>query len=789
MVNAGFNIFNSLKLKGGTVSEAAWALIYNGIFSGIFQLLKEFTPELSKKPTQGELNRLGEILITSFKDSQVSIDRSFFKRPKDLKLLNVVQDCYSKWLSEELDVSKEDSEAIAGRLPSYFLESLHQEWGKNYSKYSILTEHLDTPLTGAVERDRRWKRYHARLQQQVDTPLFDTEKFSLRQIYVPLRAYYEIESKTNNNRDYLLDRQNKKSQRKVVKLQHELDNWIKDNNPANAIKIICGGPGIGKSSSVKMFAAKLAEINEISIIFVPLHLINIDRSVNLKDAIDNFIGQDLNDSIFPPNPLIPNNSCNRLLIVFDGLDELAMQGELATRAAEKFVDKVKRDLFGFNQEQLKVQVLLTGRDLVVQALDSQLDEENQILHIIPYYITKNEQKKHEYIDEQNLLKQDDRGTWWQKYGKLSGQNYEGLPELLDRDKLSEITSQPLLNYLVALSYRRGQIKFTEDTNLNSIYADLLDRVYKRDWEKYQHPILGNIKKDDFVRVLEEISIACWHGNGRTATLSQIKERCDSSKRLQQLLESFQEKATEGITRLLTAFYFRKSGIKGTEDTFEFTHKTFREYLVARRFVREMILIHEEFSRHQDDSDRGWDKTECLKRWAILCGGSPIDEYLFDFILDEIKLLSLNPENIIDNLQDTFSKLISFMLKSGMPMEEVKPMKFQEANRQARNAEEALLVALNSCSRLNQKKPKEQQKLVNIKWENNLSFGNWLSRLNGQINPSKISVSLKCLSFVNFNQSILYGANLDGANLREANLRKANLYGANLCEANLYGANL
>jgi hypothetical protein len=148
--------------------------------------------------------------------------------------------------------------------------------------------------------------------------------------------------------------------------------------------------------------------------------------------------------------------------------------------------------------------------LVVQANRSEFRQEQQILHILPYFLSEKDREEHEeehrYVDQQELLEQDQRQQWWQTYGKLKGYDYDGLPAELDRDnKLIEITSQPLLNYLVALSYDRKELDFSAESNLNAVYSDLLDRVYQRDWEAYQHPMLGNVEKKDFIRILEEIA--------------------------------------------------------------------------------------------------------------------------------------------------------------------------------------------------------------------------------------------------------------------------------------------
>ena len=136
---------------------------------------------------------------------------------------------------------------------------------------------------------------------------------------------------------------------------------------------------------------------------------------------------------------------------------------------------------------------------------------------------------------------------------LTGKNFEGLPDELNRNDLTEITAQPLLNYLVALSFTRDKLDFSKDINLNSIYADLVAAVHERGYEKRRaYGPIRHMTLDQFSRVLEEIGLAAWHGDGRTTTVREIEEHCKASG-VGGMLDAFQEGAKAGVTRLLAAF--------------------------------------------------------------------------------------------------------------------------------------------------------------------------------------------------------------------------------------------
>ena len=90
----------------------------------------------------------------------------------------------------------------------------------------------------------------------------------MRQVYVPLRAYYEQESEVHQQivSDHNLN------ERIVLDLNLVLEAWLQDNRPDDAIRLITGGPGSGKSSFSKMFAAQQSRIEDRLILFIPLHL-------------------------------------------------------------------------------------------------------------------------------------------------------------------------------------------------------------------------------------------------------------------------------------------------------------------------------------------------------------------------------------------------------------------------------------------------------------------------------------------------------------------------------------
>ena len=120
--------------------------------------------------------------------------------------------------------------------------------------------------------------------------------------------------------------------------------------------------------------------------------------------------------------------------------------------------------------------------------------------------------------------------------------------------------------------------------------------------------------------------------------------------------------------MLTAFYFRRAeGVQGTEPAFEFSHKSFGEYLVARRLVRQVKITAEERAWHRDTGYSGWSEEESLRHWIELCGPKTVDHDLFRFVEREMAL-----EHDADPQESELAKmlygLLEWELRSGMPMQ-------------------------------------------------------------------------------------------------------------------------
>ena len=783
-----------------------WKLISRSLADALFTLISESNSiyEIGDIETEP----LDDLLNKHLENQDYFLKSNFFNDPKSLKLLDDIKPTLIEYL-KLFQFNDVEANNIVSRLNSYFLYSLINEWRGNTQYYSELKDIIKTPFDEVEQKETEWQLYSNFLQTQIHKPIF-SETFSLDQVYVPLRAYYKkkIKSKERNEDkpSHGLDQKDQEVKRFVVDLESHLIKWIKKGAKSDAIRIIRGGPGYGKSSFLKMLAAKLSKLGK-KVLFIPLHRFDIgeklDHSINEFLRYDKYLNYDpINDDNAP------------LIILFDGLDELSMQGKVLAEVAQSFLREVDRRVQNFNQRSLKLQCIVSGRDVIVQQNESEFRNDGQILRLLPYFLKNDETEN--LNDSKKLLEVDQRDIWWKNYGMVTGENYAGIPKELLTEEIDEITAQPLLNFLVALSFRRGTITFIKETNLNEVYADLLDAVHDRGYSDSKRlKAIGDMKYEYFCIVMEEIAISAWKGKGRTTTVNNIKSHFESSG-LIQLLDQFIKDAEKGVVSLLAAFYFRQAGqeLDGTK-TFEFTHKSFGEYLTAKKIIRQLIEIHDQLSKNEKDplKREGWSIEKCLLEWIKLFGIKIPDWDLIKFIRNEFGIIYNKDNELIESLQKTVVKLLNYSMNKGLPVEKIHPRLnyFKNEVEIAINSEKTFLIVHSILANYT-------QVMSSPEFNSNTSFGELISRIFHQrqtddefilnffdylnfdkqtlfsrdfyfANLKNTSLQFVPLTFSNFKYGKLQKSNLTHAYLNICNLQDAHLEDTILSNADLYDSNL
>ncbi len=755
---------------GTTEEELAWRLISRAMLSAVLDLLDDNSKNFYF-PSNHELDLHIEFMM---QDGELSVGPDFFDDPASSPIVGRMQAYLYEWLKASGITAKSET-AFVERLPSYFVFSLNDEWRAGKPAYEPLREYYDTPFTKAQTMEEDWTRYRAYLRKEVDKPVFGGN-FSLKQLYIPLNASYQPPSAGDAKYERFLGvraraehgktrpDEDGKAKPIVTELEDYLNNWLENNEPSDAVRIVSGGPGSGKSSFAKMFAASLPEHQKV--LFIPLHLIDI--SGDFMAAIVRYLRQDFHD-----NPL---DNADNLLIIFDGLDELTQVGGVYSEAARNFVDKVDRQLLMQNRDKRSICVLYTGRVVVVQSIEK-IFKNDPVLSLLPFWLKEEERAR--YSDEGGLLKNDYRSLWWYKYGILTENLYDTVSEAFSEGRLAEITAQPLLNYLVALSYGAEEPGAFKIDNLNSVYAKLIHDLFRRDWDKQQIPSMRGMKEDDYLLALEAIAVAAWHGSGRTVTVEEIVEYCGDKSEFSVQWDAFRKSAKDGAANLLTAFYFKQVEERHDgKQSFEFTHKSFREYLTVQRMVRLLGYMQELFDEQAQKPNRNLrPEKNALESWHNLCSPTPMDFDLYQFLCDEMKLRS---KDTVLAWQKMVCQLIEYVVANGMPPCNPRPEFSKEEDRLYRNAEMALLAVHSACARVT-------GEVIHINWgKEKTEAGQWLTRLRGQRGIAE-ELYWKILNHLDLSYCNLDGNDFINADLSYANLERISAYATLFDFAQLIGA--
>lgn len=636
--------------------------------------------------------------------------------------------------------------------------ALRREFLDRPDDYAELVRALQvkTPVDEAAKRGAEWRDYRARLAGAATEPMRSIDKtriprLSLQAMYVPLRAVWE--EKTGGPKH-------------IVWLDRALRDWVDAAAPDDWVRVVTGGPGYGKSSVCKILAADLARAGRRALL-IPLG--RLDYHGRAEDALRDWCRDKLGH-----NPLEPRLLTGApLVLILDGLDELVKVGQIGEQAVGGFITDLTSLVERRNQDGLRVLLLLAGRPGAAAAAERLTRPHPGAWLEAQKFVIEGDSLFGSYgdYDDAELAKLDQRDEWWRRYGR------NGLPDTLTGkdDRLDDATAQPLLNWLLA------QVLTLEGedaaiASVHQLYEKLLHHVLARSHRsKGVNEAIDKLDEPTLAALLEEVAAAAWHDGDRSVRLTTLQQRLTDDAHQAALKQLCEEKQELAIFAVLDSFFCTPRGGMGEARVFEFTHKSFREFLTARRLLREMTAIVD------DRNGRKW-RDNALEGWFDLCGPTAISRDLLTSLRDAAAAAS---EENLRAWRDAARELLNHTSHHGFALPTKGDWTTKELDRQARNAEEALLALHSACAMaLQQRFPDQSQPRV-LDWKpgyDGVAAGQWVHRIIGC--RADRPVAVLCLNYCN-----LYRANLSDANLSDANLFGANLYASNIYGANLCGSNL
>lgn len=791
--------------KAPTVEQQAWLWVHRATFTALAWTIRS-SPTLTARLGNDEKEL--EAFVTGAQSAEpVPITLDFLDRPANSPFFERIRAGMVGWF-KVIGADDADQAAVSRRLAQEFAIQLDLEMRNRRADYANLETYFQATLAGAAAiRARKWRRYSASLVTAIRKPLLnlssgDPGAVCLEEIFVPLRAWYAAPLKeghtgeTAATRGNALVRPSERERPVFVDLQKHIDAWLNAADAADAIRVVSGEPGCGKSSFAAMLAAAQARAGRV--LYIPLHMLDFERdafaAVQAFARLDTQLGGDPFEGLASGDPII---------LILDGLDELSRVSETGGQVARTFVESLNLNLAQRNAGHAKARVLalLVGRPLAIHEGAAVLSKPGQRVEILRLLVPEEEFPS----TRAQELPSDLRDQWWGNYFRATGQPGTGMPEECkpeDENKkrrMDDITAQPLLNYLLAL-VRDARTKKGQRTAIDSVhalYGEVFELLYRRKKGQLAHrgAVEDRFELSDYKRFLEEVAIAAWHSGGDRAVSSEAIEKrfaaCD--ERLRERLKQFYGSLKPGLFAVLSTFFVAPEA--GTFGHYTFTHKSFREYLTAARIVREVEEIDDQLR-----NARRYSEEQALSDWYALTSAVPIDSDLRTFLVEEIQARA-GGGSPVGAWRDTLKVLFEANLKDGMPGYK-DAQTFREAERRAANAEGLLFVTLMTCA---QSSLAEGETLA-IDWQGERGARELLQRM--RASPAhdamlksfnRISLTNQYLSFLNFqgadltkadlSSSEIVGSYLVTANLGRATLRSANLSGAWLMLADLSGADL
>jgi uncharacterized protein YjbI with pentapeptide repeats len=316
---------------------------------------------------------------------------------------------------------------------------------------------------------------------------------------------------------------------------------------SNRIPLLVLGPfGSGKSSLLTSFGVRLAEATDVVPLLVPLRdVITAGQGRSLRDEVVRYVRDQWGIDLESPQPGL------HYCLLCDGFDELNLYYMAIDQ--EEWVRQALRDLASLATRK-EIAVVISSRPILL--MSDRLDVACRFLTIEPF-------------DDERIR------IWCSKYRAAAGLASEFSWSFLEERNLAEVAETPIVLYMLARIYETApellrRKRYTR-AEVYKIFIDWTSRTggYIRDARKHRVP-------RNYREILQEIA---W------AMLESGEGIVDQDVVLARLQKQFGVKVDRIPIdeNLLVAHMLRPAGAaSGGRRLIEFSHQSFREYLVAEK---------------------------------------------------------------------------------------------------------------------------------------------------------------------------------------------------------------
>jgi len=710
---------------------------------------------------------------------------------------------------EESGFTETEAQIITQRIARSTYRYLKRAFVENREKMPKLAPVYGQQWQAELERDTSLDNYLKEIAKCPEEKVFD-EEFSFKDIYVPL----QVQSVDDGEIEDEETPQN---------IEAWAINLLLNDQKKKEVLFIQGRPGGGKSVFCRLFADRVRR--ELYPIYIPILI----KLKDIKDFANNF-DETLKDSIkwdFTVDLGWLTDQNTRFLFLLDGFDELVLtRGK--SNSVKDFLDQVarfQRDCGDISERQHRV--LITGRPLALLGFERLMPTNLQWVNIA-------------------LMDDDIQAQWRANWDRLVGETEaQGFQVFLSDEncpkQVQALAREPLLLYLLAAMHRDKHLDLETlrsgdgDLVKVKIYRAVIVWVLTKQREKRLNFDLTGCDTEDLRSILAETGLCITQTGTEQALVSMIEKRLvdrghEAAKKLIDEAKKNQEK--DPLKNALAAFYLKAA--TGQDNSVEFFHKSFGEFLIAERLAESFWLWTEKSAKRQvnytvKDTELDWEIYDLL-------GYGLLTKEILGYLMPLLKLGE--PSDYLENNKtftatdwvSLFERLYAFYLRWSqgefiealessttiLPLNKAVQLQQYQIPLGQRQADIytglnilILLLLINThaqsqgdlkekihfypCGNPDNVEEFDQERLLKIiGYSECLGASTFWQKVADFLSNAYLGLADLIeanLSYANLSNAFLIEANLSNANLSNANLIEANLSNANLSNANLSNANL
>ncbi|MEB3191354.1 MAG: pentapeptide repeat-containing protein [Snowella sp.] len=492
---------------------------------------------------------------------------------------------------EESGFTEIEAEIITQRIARNTYRYLKWAFVKNLEKMPKLAALYGQQWQAELKRDTSLDSYLKEIAKCSEEKVFD-EDFSFKDIYVPLQVQAVKDGKI----------QDKETPQNI---ETWAINLLLDDDKKREVLFIQGRPGGGKSIFCRLFADKVRR--ELYPIYIPI-LIKLKDIEDFANDFDQTLTNVINQDFVTDRGWLTDQN-TRFLFLLDGFDELVLtRGKGNT--VKDFLDQVARfqGNCGSNLER-QHRVLITGRPLALLGFERLMPSNLQWVNIA-------------LMDDETQTQW--RSNWGTLVGETEAREFQNfLSDKSCPNQVQKLAREPLLLYLLAAMHRDEHLDLetlkSPDRDLVKvkIYRAVIAWVLTKQRDKGLNFDLTGFETEDLRSILAETGLCITQTGTEQALVSMIERRLveRGHKAAQKLIdEAKKNEETDPLKNALAAFYLKAA--TGQDNSVEFFHKSFGEFLTAERLAENFWLWTEKSTKRQinytvKDTELNWEIYDLL----------------------------------------------------------------------------------------------------------------------------------------------------------------------------------